>query len=65
MAPKPVVEKPNREKRKVTKKDPKLVAAARELRDRYLEQMNHDHRLSSGIHGGKYEVARALPASEA
>ena len=37
VAPVPV-EKPKREKRAKQKHDPKLVAAARELRDRYLEQ---------------------------
>jgi hypothetical protein len=37
--------------------DPKLVSAARELRDRYLEQINATPLLSCG----KYEVARALP----
>jgi hypothetical protein len=36
-------EKP-RVKREKAKADPKLVAAARELRDRYLERLN-DHRL--------------------
>jgi len=43
------------------KNDPKLVAAARELRDRYLEQINTTPLLSQG----KYDVARALSAVEA
>jgi hypothetical protein len=37
--------------------DPKLVAAARELRDRYLERANDS--LLTGPRG-KYEVSRAL-----
>ncbi|MGB7159758.1 MAG: hypothetical protein WBD40_16955 [Tepidisphaeraceae bacterium] len=35
--------------------DPKLITAARELRDRYLERLN-GHALPSG---GKYEVGRS------
>jgi hypothetical protein len=38
------------------KNDPKLVAAARELRDRYLEQINSTPLLAQG----KYDVSRAL-----
>jgi hypothetical protein len=55
--PKPVevvVEKPKREKQ--TKNDPRLVAAARELRDRWLEQVNANPLLSCG----KYEVSRLI-----
>ena len=37
----------------------KTVAAARELRDRYLEQFN----AGRVVGNGKYDVARALPAS--
>ena len=47
--------KPKREK---VKADPKHVAAARELRDRYLEQFNSGMVLS----GGKYEVCRQIDA---
>jgi len=36
--PEPVVEKPKREKKPKVKNDPKHIAAARELRDRWLEQ---------------------------
>ncbi len=39
--------------------DPKLVAAARELRDRYMEQINDGLLLPPGA-CGKYEVSRSL-----
>jgi hypothetical protein len=56
-AAEPVKEaKPKREKRK---NDPALVAAARELRDRWLEQVNDDPSLL--LSRAKYDVARALP----
>jgi hypothetical protein len=57
------VEKPKRAPRTKVKSDPKLVAAARELRDRWLEHVN-----SGGeqlVSRGKYEVSRALPAPTA
>jgi hypothetical protein len=57
-APVPVVEKPKREKKPKRKNDPKLVAAARELRDRWLEHANADP--SMLLPTGKYDVARAL-----
>jgi hypothetical protein len=41
--------------------DPKLAAAARELRDRWLERVNLDPRAL--VANGKYEVARCLPAT--
>jgi len=41
--------------------DPKLVAAARELRDRWLEHVNSNPLLSNG----KYDVSRALPGDGA
>jgi hypothetical protein len=49
-----------RAKPKVAKKkhDPKHVAAARELRDRWLECVNADPAALTGA--GKYEVARQL-----
>ena len=53
-------EKPPR-KREQFKNDPKLVAAARELRDRYIEQINAD-RLLTAAHG-KYDVSRQLEAA--
>src|SRR5688572_18404549 len=50
-------EKPKREKQK---NDPKLVAAAREFRDRYLDEVNS----GAGRHAleaqGKYDVSRHL-----
>ncbi len=50
-------EKRPREKKPKVKNDPKLVAAARELRDRYLERVNEAHYLPAAR--GKYEVSRA------
>jgi len=47
------------------KHDPKYVAAARELRDRYLEEMNSpgsDFALPPAAHG-KYDVSRQLEAA--
>jgi hypothetical protein len=44
------------------KNDPTLVAAARELRDRWLEQMNNGtSKMSAAI--GKYDVCRVIDAS--
>ena len=45
------------------KNDPKLVAAARELRDRWLEHVNSGQALLEDA--GKYDVSRALPAMSA
>jgi N-acetylglutamate synthase-like GNAT family acetyltransferase len=58
----PVAEKPKRQKprREKIKADPKHVAAARELRDRYLEQFNSGLVLPNA----KYDVARALPSED-
>ena len=53
-APEPAKEKP---KRSAVKNDPKLVAAARELRDRYLEQFNSGRFAAPA---GKYDVSRAI-----
>ncbi len=52
----PGQKKPRREKRKA---DPKLIAAARELRDRWLEKVDENPSLI--LPAGKYDVARALP----
>jgi hypothetical protein len=50
-----------RERKPRRKNDPKLVAAARELRDRWLEQVNAgEYSLEAA---GKYDVVRALPAA--
>ena len=46
--------KPRKEKAPKEKIDPKFVAAARELRDRYLEQVNEHTVLLSQ---GKYDVS--------
>ena len=54
-----LVEAPKvKKKRPHLKNDPKQVAAARELRDRYLERLNSGVVLASG----KYDVARPLPS---
>ena len=55
----PAERKP-REKKPKRKNDPKLVAAARELRDRWLEHVNGGGALLASE--GKYDVARVLPA---
>jgi ribosomal protein S18 acetylase RimI-like enzyme len=52
----PKQDKPAREKRPKTKVDPKLVAKARELRDRYLEHVNSEAHALRAI--GKYAVGR-------
>ena len=54
--PEPVVEKPKREKKPKVKAHPKLLAAARELRDRWLEHVNAGEMLLESA--GKYDVAR-------
>jgi hypothetical protein len=60
-APKPAEapkEKPPREKRKAIRNDPKLVAAARELRDRWLERVNAGPAVL--VPREKYEMSRRL-----
>jgi hypothetical protein len=63
------VEKPKAEKVKEPKKkrknDPKLVSAARELRDRWLEQVNAEGGERLIVGSGKYDVSRALPSAAA
>ena len=44
------------------KADPKLIAAARELRDRWLEHVNGSGRAGL-ISQGKYDVSRCLDGS--
>ena len=56
-------EKPKKEKQPKVKADPKLVAAARELRDRWLEHVNSGATLIESA--AKYDVTRALPALSA
>ena len=59
--PEPVkAEKPKREKAPKRKHDPKLIAAARELRDRWHVNQGGVTLLASQ---GKYDVARALPSN--
>jgi hypothetical protein len=57
----PKAERQPREKTQKQKNDPRLVAAARELKDRWLERLNggDEHILPMG----KYDVARVLPAN--
>jgi len=53
------------------KADPKFVAAARELRDRWLERVNAEPRLIGSAIGsptrltGKYKVTRAIRSDHA
>jgi hypothetical protein len=47
-----------KEPRKKMKNDPRLVAAARELRDRWLEEVNAGAAMLVG--NGKYDVSREL-----
>ncbi len=54
------VKKPRKKRQK---HDPKFVAAARELRDRYLEQVNEGRLLPGDV--GKYDVSRMLEADSA
>jgi hypothetical protein len=54
------VGKPKREKKPKLKNDPQHVAAARELRDRYLEQFNAEG-AGRVLPAGRYDVAVALP----
>jgi len=59
-------EKPQKEPKQKTprakaKNDPRLVAAARELRDRWLERVNSGQLLPEAA--GKYDVSRQLEAT--
>ena len=58
----PVQVKVGKKKREKRKNDPKLVAAARELRDRWLERVNKDPAMLQGGSNGKYDVSKALAA---
>ncbi len=55
-------EKRKREPRQKVKNDPKYVAAARELRDRWLEQVN-ERRFQIGS-VGKYDITRSAIGAE-
>ena len=63
-APQPIVEKIKREKATTAKVDPKLIAAARELRDRWLEQMNAADGEAIEAVAGKYDVCRLVSSRE-
>jgi hypothetical protein len=52
--------KPKREVKPRQKNDPKLISAARDLRDKYLEHLNAQRLLPAA--NGKYDVSRALVA---
>jgi hypothetical protein len=56
--PQPRPQKAQRERKRAIKNDPRLIAAARELRDRWLERVNSGAHLLQGA--GKYEVSRRL-----
>jgi hypothetical protein len=61
-APAPVLAKPPNPAPPKVVIDPQMVAKARELRDRYLEQVNGG--AFSLESGGRYDVSRALPDRE-
>jgi hypothetical protein len=56
------IQKPVREKKAKAKADPKLVNAARELRDRWLEKVNEEPGLIES--SGKYDVVRMIGQDE-
>jgi N-acetylglutamate synthase-like GNAT family acetyltransferase len=58
--PKPAQDKKPKEKKPKRKNDPKLVGAARELRDRWLEHVNSGQ--APLLPQGKYAVCRAITA---
>ena len=57
----PAPKKPRKPRTPRLEHDPKYVAAARELRDRYLEQVNTDRMLPAAR--GKYDVSRQIEAA--
>jgi hypothetical protein len=58
-------EKPKRQKPQKQRNDPQYIAMARELRDKFLEQVNSGLFLPAGGAKGKYEVSRQLEAPKA
>ena len=60
--PVPLKKKRKKAKRVALKNDPRLVAAARELRDRWLEKVADEPGLIEAGEGAKYNVARRLEA---
>jgi hypothetical protein len=61
--PQPRPKSKRQSRRAGMKNDPRLVAAARELRDRWLERVAHEPQLLESR--GKYRVCRSLEASGA
>lgn len=57
--PEPIAKEP-KAKREKQKADPRLIAAARELRDRWLEEINEVPLIGAG----KYQVARLIEAKK-
>jgi hypothetical protein len=57
----PKAAKQPREKKPKQKNDPRVVAAARELKDRWLEHVNNGG--EAMLATGKYDVSRILPAA--
>jgi hypothetical protein len=55
----------DRQKKPKRKNDPRLVAAARELRDRWLERVNRGENEQLLPSRGKYDVTACLPAPPA
>ena len=55
--------KPKRQPKPKVKNDPRLVAAARELRDRWLERVNAEP--SGVLTEAKYDVSRRIERREA
>jgi hypothetical protein len=56
-------QKPPREKKPKGKNDPRLVAKARELRDRYLEHLAANPSAALVPARGKYDVSRTLQSA--
>jgi hypothetical protein len=63
IVPQAPAEKPKRVPKPKVKNDPKFIAAARELRDRWLERVNADP--SGLLSQGKYDVSKQLAAPQA
>src|SRR5262245_41769795 len=65
-APAVAKEKPQRAKKPKIKNDPKYVAAARELRDRWLERVNEDPAILEAAHSStaKYDLSRQIESAQ-
>jgi hypothetical protein len=62
-APEAKSKRPKRPRMPKQKNDPKFIAAARELRDRYLEEVNSPGSRMLPAANGKYDVSRQLEAA--